>query len=117
MDQERKKRIVNDAISKMKFVKDAKSAANDPFNQLLDKLSHVLVDARVAVNPILKAGGGFDEPALKQIVFTTVRDNLYKKFDNDELLVLLTIMVSDNVMEDIKSNPWGNDKPDLLSGN
>lgn len=117
MDQEKKKRIVNAAISNMKFVKDAKSAANDPFNQLLEKLSHVLVDARVAVTPILKAGGGFDEPALKQIVYTCVRDSLHKKFDSEEMHVLLTIMICDNVMEDIRSNPRGNDKPDLLSGN
>ena len=117
MTPEERKRIVADSISKMKFVKDAKSAANDPFNQLLDRLSHVLVNARVAVKPILKAGGGFDEAALKQIVYTCVRDDVWKKFDKEEMHVLLTIMICDNVMEDIRSNPRGNDKPDLLSGN
>lgn len=117
MTPENRKRFVTDAVSQMKFVKDAKSRANDAFMQLLDKLAHILTDVKAHITPILKAGGGFDEPALKQMVFTFLQEEIHKKLNKDEREVLLVILLSDSTMDDIRTNPGGSDKgPDLLSG-
>lgn len=115
-DPQQRKYIVSEAIKNMKFVKDAKSAAHDPVNALMDKMAHTLADVRVHLRPILQAGGGFDEPALKQMIFTFLQEDLHRKYDEQEILTLLVILVSDEVLADVKSNPSGNDKPDLLSG-
>lgn len=116
-DPEQRKRVVADAVNKMKFVQDAKSAANDPVNELMERLANLLVDVRVHVKPVLQAGGGFDEPALKELVSRFIFETLYKKFNKEEIHVLLTILISQETMNDIKANPFGNDNPDLLSGN
>lgn len=114
-DPQQRKYIVDDAVSKMKFVQDAKSAMNDPVAQMMDKLANLLVDCRVQVKPILQAGGGFDEPALKDFVSKFIFEELHRCFSKEEQHAILTILISQDVMTDIKSNPAGNDKPDLLS--
>jgi hypothetical protein len=106
---------VNDAVSKMKHVKELKGKMNDPMLRLMDALANMIVDVNLAVRPILKAGGGFDEAALKQTVFETCLDKV-TVFSKDELQILICITVADAVMSDIQGNPSGNDKPDLLSG-
>lgn len=115
-DPDQRKYIVSEAIKNMKFVRDAKSSMNDPINALFDKLAHTLANVRAHVKPILKAGGGFDEPALKQMIFTFIRDELHTKYDKEEILTLLCITLSDATLDDVRSNPSGNDKPDLLGG-
>lgn len=115
-DPDRHRRIVNDAIHQMKFVKDTKSSQHSPIDKLMHDVADVLATVHAAVRPILKAGGGFDEPAIKQIIWTHTNE-LLRRFSRDELEVLVCVTLCDAIMDDISANPTGSDKgPDLLSG-
>lgn len=115
-DPDRHRRIVNDAIYQMKFVKDAKSDLNNPMDKLMHELADVIATVHANIRSILKAGGGFDEAPLKQIIWTHSQELLHN-FSKEELEVLVCWMVSDTILTDISANPTGSDKgPDLLSG-
>lgn len=116
-DPEQRKYLVENAVNQMKFVQDAKSAMSDPVAQMMDRLSHLLVDARVHIKPVLQAGGGFDEPALKELIGKFVFEELHRVFSKEEQHAILTILLSDDILADVRNNPHGGDKPDLLSGN
>ena len=105
---------VNNAVSNMKFVKEEEKRRHDPINKLMHDLAEVITDVHALVRPTLKAGGGFDEPALKELVFKSCLDKVVR-FSKDELQILICIVIADAVMDDIKSSPSGGDNPDLLA--
>lgn len=114
-DPQQRKYIVQEALGKMKFVQDAKSKLNDPMEKLMHSVADIITDVHRHVRPIVKAGGAFDTAALKQIIFTTTQESIYK-LSKDELEILVIIQIADCVFDDIMRAPGGGDKPDLLSG-
>lgn len=90
-------------------------AKQDEFEQLFSKLDTAVADVISTIKPVLKAGGGFDKPALRALVFSTMMERLHG-LSKDEMHAVLTSILSDRIMQDIEGRPWGSDKPDLLSG-
>lgn len=92
-----------------------KTSRLTPEDKLMIKAKHVTTVMRQHLQPILKAGGGFDKDALRATICTLYLQS-FDKFSKDELVSLCTILHTEIMLEDIDSNPSGNDKPDLLSG-
>lgn len=90
------------------------SQGDNEFNKLISCINNVIEGTYQNVVPVLKAGGGFDTEALRQLVFTNALDGVHT-LSKDELQILVATAVADDVMEKISTRPWGGDKPDKLS--
>lgn len=83
-------------------------------DQLMYRMKSICDSTIRDITPVLKAGGGFDTQALREMVFKILAERL-DNLSKDEMHSLLTILLADRLLTEIDKNPRGNDTPDLLS--
>lgn len=113
MTPEGRKRFVSDAIKNSKFA--SQHNTNIEFEEMFMQLNVCINDVQNIIKPILKAGGGFDEAALKPMIYKNLMERM-DGFTKDELVAICTSVFADRLLEDVRANPRGNDNPDLLGG-
>jgi len=67
------------------------------------------------INPILKAGGGFDRDALGAMI-TSLYIQGFEQFTKEELMFICVVLHTEIAMEIVDASPTGGSEPDLLSG-
>ena len=111
-NHEARRRMVTDGISKLKWNKPQKLSSPEALQAKIQETANRVYQT---IRPILKAGGGFDKPALEETLFKLHFDE-YTKLSKDELLTLCSFFSTAQAMQVIDANPSGADKPDALGG-
>ena len=75
----------------------------------------ITTKVREQIKPVLAAGGWKDKEALRDLVTRAYLEH-FVKLSKDELEDLCTMLHVEIFMEGVEANPWGKDKPDVLSG-
>ena len=110
--QNSRQKMIADGLNKLGV---GKKERHDPVSELVFKSKTLATAVQNQIKPILKAGGWKDKPALRATIATLFVQGLHE-FSKEELENLCTIFHLEAMMESIEASPWGDDKPDLLSG-
>ena len=109
-----RKRLIAETVAQLR-AKHAK--ATNAFDNLVNNMQSIVDSTFNEIKPILKAGGGNTEQkqaSLKELVFKSNLDKL-RYLSKDELAVFCCITISEAVMAEVESRPWGDDQRDILS--
>jgi hypothetical protein len=85
----------------------------DAYEQLIHKVEAISHSVFALITPVLKAGGGFDELALRELIYKNSLDAM-TRLSRDELQVLVAISIADVVLERVKRDRYGKGTNDLL---
>lgn len=112
MNKEEHNRIVDAASKQLKF---APKERHNPMDALVAKAQQTTIFVRNAIKPVLKAGGWKDREALTDLI---TRQYLlhFQNYSQEELANLCTMLHTQLMLETVDASPWGDDKPDALSG-
>lgn len=113
---QKRRNFTNAALNKMKG--KLLSASTSHVDEFFAKLENSIAEVKALARPIQQAGGAVkpsDEQNLRYHVFGWTLERL-KSFSKDELEIFATTVLADGIINDIRNDPWGTGKPDILSG-
>jgi len=113
MDPQKRSAIIKDAMSKFKY--NPKLQTKSHLELLVEKAKRSTYKVQYDIKPILAAGGGFDKPALQDMVSHLYLEE-FNQYSRDELINLVTMMHTEEMMNTIDASPFGKDTPDQLGG-
>jgi len=113
---EERQRFVADASAHLKN-KFMPSTSSDPVLKMMTDWENVIVKVLAMCRPIQQAGG-----AIKPDDLLALRDHVFawslEQFDSwgkDQLVMLITTLNAERIMQAINDDPWGSGVPEALT--